>query len=267
VSAAPREVEGVLLVRSADPVTVAGRLAALAAAGGFALRPRPPERIRDTYVDTGDGALGGARATLRVRELDGRRLLTLKADATWSGAVSDRLELEAPWSAAALRAALEELERRGVRLPPPPAEAPGAGGAEAAVAVLHGLGLRTIQVRETTRTPRDVVEPGRPGAPPLAELAIDDVTYRFPAGTVRLLEAEVEAKGPGRLATVQALLEALAGTFPDDLRPWPYGKLLTGRTAEDLLTQGGLDGLLDPAGRLGPAAVDRLAEILSRNTP
>jgi hypothetical protein len=257
----PREVEGVLLVCADDPDGVARRLAAVDALDWFDLLARQPERIRDTYLDTGDGAVVAARVALRVRELDGRPLLTLKADARRTGTASERLELEAPWSAEALRAALDELRGRGLRVPDPP------GTAGEPLAVLAGLGLHPTQVRDTIRTPRDVVERDRPGAGPVAELAIDDVGYRFPAGTVRLLEAEVEAKGPGGLATVQTLLDALAAAFPGELRPWAYGKLVTGRAVERLLAGGRLEGLLGPDGRLRPAAVDLLAENLAQNSP
>jgi inorganic triphosphatase YgiF len=46
----------------------------------FELRPRPAQRIRDVYLDTGDGDLAAAWAAVRVRvrELDGRPLLTLR---------------------------------------------------------------------------------------------------------------------------------------------------------------------------------------------
>jgi hypothetical protein len=104
------------------------------------------------------------------------------------------------------------------------------------------------------------------GEAPVAELAVDEVAYQLPAGTVRLLEVEVEAKGPGGLATVEALLGALAQAFPHELRPWPYGKLATGRAVERLLAAGRLQGLLDDAGMLRPGAHDLLAEILSQNS-
>ena len=112
-----REVEGVLLVRADDQEAAGDRVAALEAVDRFQLRPRPAQRIRDVYVDTDDGALAGSRVAFRLREQDGRPLLTLKADAVRSGLASERLELEAPWSAEALQAALDELRRRGVELP------------------------------------------------------------------------------------------------------------------------------------------------------
>ena len=262
----PREIEGVLVVCADDPEGVARRLAGLEAVDRFALVAREPQRLRDASLDTGDGALGAARVTLRLRKLDGRALLTLKADVVRTGLAAERLELEAPWSAGALRDALEELRRRGVPVPGPAGAGPAAGAGEP-LAVLAGLGLRPTQVRETTRTPRDVVDRAGPDAGVVAELVVDDVGYRFPAGRVRLLEVEVEAKGPGGLATVQALLAALAEAFPSELRPWPHGKLATGRAAERLLAAGRLEGLLDAAGRLRPAAFGPLAEFLAQNSP
>ncbi|MFL6102247.1 MAG: CYTH domain-containing protein, partial [Actinomycetes bacterium] len=112
----PREIEGVLLVSADDQEAAARQVAGLEAVDRFDLRPRPTQRIRDTYLDTADGDLGARRVAFRVRELDGRPLLTLKADPVRSGLAAERLELEAPWSAEALRAVLEELRRRGIEL-------------------------------------------------------------------------------------------------------------------------------------------------------
>jgi CYTH domain len=288
----PREVEGILLVRADDQEAAGRRVAGLEAVDRFRLRPRPVQRIRDTYLDTADGALAQARVAFRVRELDGRPLLTLKADAVRSGLAAERLELEAPWSAGALGAALEELRRRGIEVPEPPPEGPWAprggapggregpwaprggapGGREGPgagepLAELAAFGLGPTQRRQTSRTPRDVLDGDDPDAGPVAELTVDDVAFLLPAGTARLLEVEVEAKGAGGLETVQALLAALADRFPTDLRPWPFGKLATGRAVERLLADGRLEGLLDPAGRVRPAAHDHLAEFLTRNTP
>ena len=263
MSEGPHEVEGVLLVRAGDQEAAAAKVAALEAVGRFRLRHRPAQRIRDTYLDTGDGALGAARVAFRVRELDGSPLLTLKADAVRSGLAAQRLELEAPWSAAALGMVLEELRRRGIAV----VDAPEGAGAGEPLADLAGLGLRPTQTRETTRTPRDVLEGDDAAAGPVAELTVDDVGYRLPAGTARLLEVEIEAKGSGGLETVQALLGALAEGFPGELRPWPYGKLATGRAVEQLLAAGRLEGLLGPDDRIRPAAHDLLAEFLAANSP
>jgi inorganic triphosphatase YgiF len=263
MSEGPHEVEGVLLIRADDQEAAAAKVADLEAVGHFRLRHRPAQRIRDTYLDTGDSALGAARVAFRLRELGGSPLLTLKADAVRSGLTAQRLELEAPWSAASLGMVREELRRRGVELPEPPETA----GAGEPLADLAGLGLRPTQTRETTRTPRDVLEGDDAAGGPVAELTVDDVGYRLPAGTARLLEVEVEAKGPGGAETVNDLLETLAAAFPDDLVPWPYGKLATGRAVERLLADGRLEGLLDAAGRIRPAAHELLGEFLAENSP
>jgi inorganic triphosphatase YgiF len=259
----PREVEGILLVQADDQEAAGRRVAGLEAVDRFRLRPRPVQRIRDVYLDTGDGALAAARVAFRVRELDGRPLLTLKADAVRSGLAAERLELEAPWSAQALGAILEELRRRGIEVPEPQERA----GAGEPLGDLAALGLRPTQRRETGRTPRDVLDGTDPDAEPVAELTLDDVAFLLPAGTARLLEVEVEAKGAGGLETVQALLGALAEAYPEDLRPWQFGKLATGRAVERLLADGRLEGLLDPDGRVRPAAHDRLAEFLAQPGP
>src|SRR5215217_1762454 len=102
MSEQPREVEGVLLVCADDQEAAGRKVAGLEGVDRFELRARTPHRIRDTYLDTGDGALGATRVAFRVRELDGRPLLTLKADPVRRGLAAERLELEAPWSAEAL---------------------------------------------------------------------------------------------------------------------------------------------------------------------
>ncbi len=209
MSGQPREVEGVLLVSADDQEGAGRRVAALERVDRFELRPRPTQRIRDVYLDTGDGALAGARVAFRVRELDGQPLLTVKANPVRSGLVTERLELEAPWSAEALRSMLEELRRHGVQLPGPPE------GTEAGepLADLAGLGLHPTQSRHTTRIPRDVHERGTDGGP-VAELTVDDVAY-LPAGvfTVRLLAvppAEVR-RGRCSLCSVHAQVPGRTG--------------------------------------------------------
>jgi hypothetical protein len=58
MSERPREVEGVLLVCADDQEAAGRKVAALEGVDRFELRARPTRRIRDTYLDTGDGALG-----------------------------------------------------------------------------------------------------------------------------------------------------------------------------------------------------------------
>ena len=266
-----REVEGVLLVCADDQEAAGRRVAALEAVDRFDLRPRPPQRIRDVYVDTGDGALAAARVAFRVRELDGRPLLTLKSAPVRTGLAAERLELEAPWSAEALQVVLEELRRRDVQLPTPARRGRGTpGGAPVNRASGRGSRWPTWPPRPAADpAPRERPHPqGRAGPRAAGGRAGGRADHRrrhlpAPGRPGAAAGGRGRGQGPGGLETVQALLEALAAALPDDLRPWPYGKG-TGRAVERLLAAGELEGLLDPAGRVRPAAHDRLAEFLAK---
>ena len=250
------EVEVALVVCSPRPLAVRERLAGLASLPGFRLRGRPALSIRDTYLDTPDRALGANGTALRVRAVDGAALLTYKAQVRRTTAGTERVELEAPWSPAALEAVLGRLAADGVRLATPePLER--AGGADPLRSLL-GLGLEVVQTRATERIPRDVVPEGGP-ARPVAELAVDAVAYHLPGGVARLHEVEVEAKGTGDLTTVGRVAAGLRERFGDELAPWPHGKLVTGQAVEVLLAAGRLDGLRDPDGTLHPAAYEVVA--------
>jgi hypothetical protein len=125
---------------------------------------------------------------------------------------------------------------------------------------MASLGLEQVQTRVTTRTPRDLVARGAENEP-LAELAIDAVTYRFRQGRVRLLEVEVEAKGGGDASTVERITARLRDEFPFQLGPWPYGKLPTGKAIQELLADSQLDGLTGQDGMLRPEDYEQIAEV------
>jgi hypothetical protein len=253
------EIEAALIVSADAPQAIGQRLAGLRALAEFCLLPRAAETIEDIYFDTADRSLAARLIALRVRRLDGATLVTMKADSHRTAAGEDRLEIEFRWSSSALHHVVSELRSRGVGVPAPPGEL---GSADPA-AVMASLGLEQVQTRMTTRTPRDVVARGAQSEP-LAELAIDAVTYRFDAGRVRLLEVEVEAKGGGDAGTVERIIACLRDEFPSQLRPWPYGKLPTGQAIQELAAQGQLDGLTSQDGMLRPAACERIAEFLHR---
>jgi len=253
------EIEAALIVYADAPQAVGQRLGDLRTLAEFSLLPRATRAIEDTYFDTADRALQARLIALRVRRLDGTTLVTMKADSHREAAAEDRLEIESPWSPNALHNAVGELRSRGVRVPGSPGEL---GSADPA-AVMASLGLEEVQTRVTRRTPRDVVVRGGQREP-LAELAIDAVTYRFGEGRVRLLEVEVEAKGAGDASTVERVTASLRDEFPFQLRPWPYGKLATGQAIEELLADGRLDGLTGQDGMLRPQACEPIAGLLDR---
>jgi hypothetical protein len=253
------EIEAALIVYTDAPQAIEQRLADLQTLAEFSLLPRAAQTIEDIYFDTTGRSLQARLIALRVRRLDGTPLLTMKADSRQVAAGEDRLEIETPWSPGALHDVVSDLRSRGVGVPGSPGEI----GSADPTAVMASLGLEEVQTRVTRRTPRDVVARG-PDSEPIAELAIDAVTYRFREGRVRLLEVEVEAKGEGDASTVERITASLRDEFPFQLRPWPYGKLPTGKAVQELLADGKLDGLTGEDGMLRPLAYERIAGLLNR---
>jgi hypothetical protein len=253
------EIEAALMVYADAPEAIGHRLAGLQTLAEFSLLARATETIEDVYFDTTDRSLQARLIALRVRRLDGTTLVTMKADARRTVAGEDRVEIESPWSSSALDHVISELRTRGAGVPGSPGKPGSADPAE----VMASLGLEQVQARVTTRTPRDVIARGAQSEP-LAELAIDAVTYRFREGRVRILEVEVEAKGGGDASTVERITASLRDGFPSQLRPWPYGKLPTGQVIQELLADGQLEGLTGQDGMLRPQACEQIAEILNR---
>jgi len=98
---------------------------------------------------------------------------------------------------------------------------------------------------------------------PVAELAVDAVTFHLAGSEVRHYEIEVEVKGVGGDAAVAALTESLVIRFWPSLRPWRHGKLATGKAVATLIEQRGRDDMLTEAGALRPTAYDTVAAALA----
>lgn len=248
-----REVEAKLIVVSEHPRAVVERVAALRSLAGYRLEDRGELRLRDVYRDTPDGALVRRRAAVRLRYGGEGVRITLKAEGREvRRGTADRLEIELPWSGAALERVAAALEGLGVALP-----RPGPSGDDPAEA-LERMGLRVVQDRVTVRRVRDVVPADAPGAAPAAELVVDSVGYGDGGREARHHEVEVEARGAGGTAALEALERALVALFPGELRPWPHSKQATGSAVEALLSGADADALLGPEGDLVPAAYGRI---------
>ena len=241
----PQEVEAALVVVAQAPHAVLDQIATRSSLGGFLLCPHPDRQIHDTYYDTTDSALGARCFSLRLRRLDGRVLLTLKGAAAGADAtLKTRRELEAEWSAATLHDVLAELAQHGIHLPSPPLGDPSQS--------LTALGLHIIQERHTHRRPREVSR--GMGAPVLAEMALDAVTFHLPGREVRHCEIEVEAAHGATPADVKEISRALQEAYPGRLQPWPFAKLTLGFALLRLQQEGCLERLLTPQGTLRPVA-------------
>jgi hypothetical protein len=128
---------------------------------------------------------------------------------------------------------------------------------------LADLGLQPIQARENQRQVRDLI----PQAGPLravAELVIDSVTYRFGDTVVRHLEVEIESKLPGDNSALEVASRRLLADYAPELRVWPYGKLTTGASVQELLEQGSLARHIGPGGYLLPGAYTAIEQLLGR---
>jgi triphosphatase len=247
------EREAKLVVTAERPEVVAEAIARLARLAGRPLRDAGTAAIRDVYLDTPDGALRARRDSLRVRVQNGQPFLTLKGPGRSVGpGITERDELETPWSGEAYTRCLDVLGARGIALR---RDVPGADP----VAALLRAGLSRVQERETHRRLRHADDGG--GAP-MAELAVDEVTFRVDSGVVRHHEVEIEAKAPAGSDYLPLAVAELLASFPSALVPWRYGKLATGLAIERLLAlPDGAEMVAD--GHLTPAAYPRLAALLS----
>jgi hypothetical protein len=250
------ELEATLVVCTEHPGIVLRRIGEMAFVNEFRLVPQPAKLIRDTYFDTGDGALASAKWALRVRAIGERQWIALKGPttATDMGGVR-RVEVELAWSVAALEKVLAELSDYGLSpcaavnisatLPPPDA--------------LHALGFVVIQDRETRRQVRDIVSPQDEQ---VAEMALDTVAYHLSAGRIFHEEVEIEAKAPSGSRAIGVILDYFMREFGSQVRTWDFGKLATGIALDRLLERGRAPDLIAPDGHLSPAAYDELREFM-----
>lgn len=252
VQAKPRETEAALVIHSNKAEAIAKEIASLHALGKYRLERQETQEIRDVYFDTPDGELQEQQLALRIRQVGGKFLITLKgasALSDWGG--RERIEIEMPWSRQALTQILEALRDRDIEV----AELYKGFSRAKPVETMTRLGFRVVQDRKTRRQVRDVVRDDESRDTVLAEMAIDSVTYRFGRQVVRLHEIEIESKAKGKTASLADVVNTLVGKYKPTLRMWE-SKLATGRAIQELLEDGALDKLVDQNNNLKPAAYD-----------
>jgi len=254
---AEHEIEAKFVIASSAPLQVRERLQGLTSIGGFTIRALPARSMRDVYFDTPPRDLGRARLALRLRTVGDDTWITLKGKAAHlAGGFLDRLEIELPWSADALRHLLLELRARGVAFPAASTDA----SPEDPHACLAALGLHPIQDRSTERACRDLRRTGSRAASKssAAEMSLDVVAYRAGGATVYHHEIEIEARRGSDPQQLRPFLHALLDSFGERLRPWPHDKLVSGFAIEAMMASGELRGLVDASSHLVPAAYDVL---------
>src|SRR5690242_18086187 len=97
-----QEIESALFVCSERPAAVVDEIAQLERLGAFALLAEPDQMIRDIHFDAGESVLWAKGIALRARQNNETQLITLKGPPQVDAAgLVTRLEVEAPWDAAA----------------------------------------------------------------------------------------------------------------------------------------------------------------------
>jgi hypothetical protein len=162
----------------------------------------------------------------------------------------ERVELELPWSGAALQKVMGELAAHGLN-PDARVDIPASPSTHEA---LHELGFLIIQDRSTRRQIRDIVSKGER----VAEMDLDTVVYHICAAAILHEEIEIEAKAPSGSRAIRVILDYLLREFGRDVRKWDFGKLATGIALERALTEVTAEGLVGLDGHLTPAAYDKL---------
>jgi inorganic triphosphatase YgiF len=252
------EIEAKLAVCTESPESIADEIGELDRIGPYFLKPLRDLAIRDVYLDLADHWLREHGLGLRVRDVDGHPLVTLKGKAAHiAGGGIRREEIELPWSDDAMELLAKRIEQQGLLLRPFP---PGAVARDP-LDVLSQLGFVVEQQRDTRRRPRDVTSCAD-STSVLAELAVDSVVFHFGSQEVRHHEVEIEVKEGGNVDVIQDISNALLARWPNALRTWRFGKRSTGRAVESLLTARGRAGLVTASGNLSPGAYDLIAAYL-----
>jgi hypothetical protein len=233
----PFEIETKLIIAGEDPAGLMGELADLRGTGPFLFVNRRAQALKDTYYDTPAHTLSTRGIALRTRETPEQsrpfpvKITIKRNERVEAGGAAVREELELAVTAEnipRIAQALKEL--------PLPAD-PVSIRPDAVRHSLEETGLVIIQERLTTRTSLDImtsIEPGRT----IAELALDEVSYRIGGGTVLHYELEVEAAENGYQPLIEELTRLLEQDCPGRLKRWDHNKLATGFALEKLHASG-----------------------------
>jgi hypothetical protein len=237
-----KELETVIVVASDDPKSIANEIEGLSSIGGYFLLYGSPKNIRDRYFDTNAKDLNSQKLALRIREINGDKLLTLKGPSVPRGEAMQRMEIEKKWSHEAFEHVLEELRSRKIEISLPEDASrndmtkPNAFQNQTSSeikCIMSRYGLKEIQDRETSRIIRNVVSE-RYG-PILAELAIDRVCYHLNDESIVFYEVEIENKSQDDgFDVIGAVGIMLLMRYPEAMHRWTHSKLEIGKAIDEI---------------------------------
>lgn len=189
--AKPLEIEAKYALADAGAIAA---LALLRDLGPYRLEPAPaPEDQRNVYFDTADGRLAAARSGLRVREVGGRRIATVKTGGEVRGGLHTREEYEVELGAEDAPAAWPDSPARDV-----------------ALALTGGAPLAPIVL---VATRRHVVHVWRADSL-VAELSLDAGAITAGGRELPFRELEIELRPGGDQRDVEALALLIAEHAP-----------------------------------------------------
>jgi len=195
------------------------RLRQLATLGPLCLVHTPgAEHQQNTYFDTADRRLTASRRTLRVRDLGGRRIATVKLSLSTVAGIHTREEWEVD---------LDAGEH--------PTDWPASAARDRALAALDGADIFPLMTIHTRRQYSYAILAGTQ----VAEISLDEGVIMAGGRMIGFRELEVELLPSGTRADLDALVETLQARFaliPESRGKKKRGLELLDRSTADLAT-------------------------------
>ena len=224
------EIELKLSVTGDNPDALMDEVSRLEGLGGLKLGPVEDHRLHDIYWDLSGGGMRPLKVSLRLRQIDDRRVFTVKGGTSSSEGIFKRYELEVPATRENWREVRAVLIGEGVTLRDDEA-------GDTPDAWLRSAGLTPTQDRSTRRSVKYVYSDASSDEP-LAELALDRTCFDFGKARVDYWEIEVEQLN-GHENAPKELGRALLDHYPDRLELSTMGKYSRGLAIERELRETG----------------------------
>ena len=224
-----QEKEITLVVYKENADLISNQIAALDQITEYSLREPNIHHIIDVSFDTSDRNLFRNHMSLRIRSINRRCLFTLKSSPVFdmSGIVK-RDELELDWHSDSFGSLTDALIKSGIELPR------NYKFDSDWYKSMSSLGMNVLQERHTERRTKDVFLEQTL----VAELAIDEVKYKYEKVDILHKEIEIESKSTVGDSAILIISEYLVERYPDTLLIWMPSKLEFGLILNYLIQSG-----------------------------
>ena len=223
------EKEITLVAYNESAETISNQISRLNNISKYLLAEAKVQDIVDVSFDTSDKNLFQNHMSLRIRKINGRCLFTLKSNPVFdmSGTVK-RDELELEWKPDSFDELVDALIASGIKFP-----------CNYAFDFdwyksMNSLGMNVLQERHTKRLAKEIFCKQIL----IAELAIDEVKYRYEQGDVFHREIEIESKSIFGDSAISIISKHLVQKYPNALWTWMPSKLELGIALQDLIMSG-----------------------------